>query len=149
MTRLMMTINLTTSCVHFMMELIQMKRSLQVILRIYLKYHVLHYKEGNIYGLSMISFLKAELFLSLCLLSLIKVPRRLHHKFQWQRKLWLCLLRLTQRRSILHLKYHSTSPRKLFNPTSSVLPQVDCIQIANIETKLVEVLQLIEKIWCK
>ena len=58
------------------------EQKLKVILRIYLKHHILHYKEGNIYGLSMIFFLKSELFLRLCLLSLIKVPQRLHHKFQ-------------------------------------------------------------------
>ena len=47
--------------------------------------------------------------------------------------------------SQIPLPVYPTSPRKLFNPKSSVLPQVDCIQIANIETKMAEVLQIIEK----
>ena len=41
---------------------------------------------------------------------------------------------------------YPTSARKLFSPTtSSVLPQVDCIQNANMESKMVEILQIIEK----
>ena len=48
--------------------------------------------------------------------------------------------------SQIPLPVYPISPRKLFNhTTSSVLPQVDCIQIANIESKMVEVLQIIEK----
>ena len=48
--------------------------------------------------------------------------------------------------SQIPLPVYPTSPRKLFNPTPSVLPQVDCIQIANIESKMAEVLQIIEKL---
>ena len=47
--------------------------------------------------------------------------------------------------SQIPLPIHPSSPGKLFNPTPSVIPQVDCIQIANIESKMVEVLQIIEK----